>query len=176
MRLIEEGEARAGFGGDGQAIVADDVACEAARAAKAHNGAIFTLTKHCGAVRRFNHVGHVASGADISDTYSDAIVEDIKQFAYKNASVKRDGFAGFEIDFKAGFGADRFDELDQVVALVIGASDVMSATEVQPLKLAEIGCDLWLERFPRAFEWLKILLAQRVKWRPDTPSRCSGNN
>ena len=105
MRLIEKGEALSGFGGNGKAVIADNVAREAAGATEADCRAIIAFAEHSWAVRGFDHVGHMARGADIGDADGYAVVEDIKQFADKDARVERDRLTGFEIDFEAGFVA-----------------------------------------------------------------------
>ena len=160
MRLVEEGEALAGLWRNRQAVIADNVTCEATGPAEADCGAVAPFTQHGGAVGGLDHVGHVAGGADIGDADGHAIVKDIKQFADQYACVEGNCLAGFQIDVAAGFGTHRLDEFDQIVALVIGAGDMVATAEIEPFQLAEIGCNLGLQAFPCAFKRFEVLLAQ----------------
>ena len=163
MRLIKKGETCAGFGADGEAVVTDNIASKAGGAAETNGRPVFTFAEHSGAIRCLNNVGHMASGADVGYAHGHAVVEYIEDFANEDACVKRDGLAGFEIDFTASFGAHFLDEFDQLIALVIGARNVMTAAKVDPLQLPKIRRDLWLKRLPCAFERCEILFAQGVE-------------
>ena len=147
MRLIEEGETCAGFGADGEAVVTDNIARKAGGAAETDGRPVFTFAEHSRAIRCLNNVGHMASGADVGYAHGHAVVEYIEDFANEDACVKRDGLAGF----------------DQLIALVIGARNVMTAAKVDPLQLPKIRRDLWLKRLPCAFERCEILFAQGVE-------------
>ena len=133
MRLIEEGETCAGFGADGEAVITDNIARKAGGAAKTDGRPVFTLAEHGRAVGGFDDVGHVASCADVGYADGHAVVKYIEDFANEYACVKRDGLAGFQIDFTASFGAYLLDEFDQLIALVIGTRNVMTAAKVDPL-------------------------------------------
>src|SRR3546814_2253422 len=76
----------------------------------------------------------MACGGDIGDADRDAIVEQVEDFADENAGVERDRFAGLDHHVAVGLGAHPFQEGDEVARLIIGAGDVVTAAEIDPLQ------------------------------------------
>src|SRR3546814_6951789 len=96
MRLVEEGEALADPRAAGEAIVADDVAGEARRAAEPRGHSVAALIEHRRAIGRFDHVRHMAGRRDVGDTYGHAIVEQVEYLADQDAGIEGDRLAGFD--------------------------------------------------------------------------------
>src|SRR3546814_3996517 len=90
MRLVEEGEALADPRAAGEAIVADDVAGEARRAAEPRGHSVAALIEHRRAIGRFDHVGHMAGRRDVGDTYGHAIVEQVEYLADQDGGLEGD--------------------------------------------------------------------------------------
>ena len=74
----------------------------------------------------------MAGSANIGDANLHTVFKNVEQFADQYPGIERDGFAGFEVDVEARFGADVFNERDQFIPLIIGARDVVAAAKVQP--------------------------------------------
>ena len=163
MRLIEEREPLAGFGRERQAIIADDVACEARGAAEADLFTLFQLAEHRRAVGRFDYIGHVAGGGDVGDRQRHPVPMAIEDRADQDPGIERHRLARFEIQLAPGLDFNRLEEIDQLVALVIGAGDVVAAAEIEPLELGQPLGDLRFRRLPSALERGEILLAQGVE-------------
>ena len=125
MRLIEEGETRAGFGWHRQAIVADHIAREAGRAAEAERDHIGVgdFAQHGGAIGRFEHIGHVAGRADIGDADRHFVEHRVQQRADEDSRIERHRLARFEDDLRAGIFGGVLEKLHQFLALVIGTGD-----------------------------------------------------
>ncbi len=87
----------------------------------------------------------------------------IEDRTHKDAGVERDGFARFQVDFAARFGFDRFQEFHQIVALIIGAGNMVATAEIQPRQLREIRLQMRLDRRPGFAQRGEILFAQAVK-------------
>lgn len=91
MRLVQEGDALARDRPCGEAVVADNVAGQAGRAADPHRHAALDLAQHRRTVRRLDDVGHVAGGRDVGDGDGHAVVEGVEDLADQDARIERDG-------------------------------------------------------------------------------------
>ena len=165
MRLIEESEARAGLGRHRQAIIADHVAREARGAAKPDRDhfLVVQFAQHSGAIGRFDHIGYVASGRNISDPDRHPVPADVEQSPYENPGIECDRFAGLKIKLRPGVFLHILEEFDQLLALVVGAGDVVPSAHVDPFELAEIGLDHVKHRIPGALERFEVLFAEIVE-------------
>src|SRR3546814_12207539 len=163
MRLVEDGEALTDAGAAGEAIVADDVAGEARRAAEPRGHSVAALIEHRRAIGRFDHVGHMAGRRDVGDTYGHAIVEQVEYLADQDAGIEGDRLAGFDHHVAVGRRAHLPQKGDKIVDLIIGARDMVAAAEIDPFELVEEGTQHWLHRVPGALERREILFATAVQ-------------
>ena len=168
MRLVEEGKARAGRETARKLVIADDIAREARWATESHRviHTVVTLTKHRGPIWRLDHIGHMAGGGNIGHRQRHPVPARIEYGADEDAGIERHRLARFKVYVAARPGAHLLQEIDQLIALVIGAGDMMPTAEVQPLQARQEPLDPGHERRPGAFERREILLAQRVKVQP----------
>ena len=81
MGLIEEGDPRPRFGAAGDSIVADNVPREAGRPPESRDWPFAAFMQHGRAIGRFDHVGHVAGGADVGDGDGHPVMDDVEDFA-----------------------------------------------------------------------------------------------
>ncbi len=83
--------------------------------------------------------------------------------ADQDPGIERHRLARLEIELRPGILLHIEQELDQLLALVIGAGDVVPAAEIEPFELAEIGLKMVEQHIPGALERFEILFAQAVK-------------
>ena len=86
----------------------------------------------------------------------------IEDRADQNPGIERHGLAGLEINFSPGIFLEVEQELHQLVALVVGAGDVVAAAEIEPFELAEEGLEIVEGMVPGALQRREILFAQGV--------------
>ena len=111
----------------------------------------------------------MAGCGNVGDADRHFVEAGVQQRAHQNACIERDRLARFEDDFRAGVGSRVAQELDQFIALVIGAGDVVPAAHVDPLELAEIRFDRIEHPVPCGLERFKGLFAQIVEMDPLDP-------
>ena len=104
----------------------------------------------------------MARRRNITDPHRHPVPAQIEHGADQDPGIKRHCLAGFKIDFGLSIVPHINQKLHQLVALIIGAGNVVPAAQVNPFEQAEIGLKV-VERFiPGALQRLEVLLAQRV--------------
>jgi hypothetical protein len=92
------------------------------------------------------------------------VVERVHHSRHEHAGAERDRFAGLEVDLDLGMARTELaHDADESIDLVVGARDVMTAAEVDPLHAIDEVAELGLERGDRTLEGVAVVLTQRVK-------------
>ena len=81
----------------------------------------------------------------------------------EDTRIQRHRLTRFEIDFRARILFRIAQEFDQLLALVIGAGDMVAPAHVDPLELAEPRFDRIEHLVPCGMERFEILFAQIVE-------------
>lgn len=149
-----------------EAVVADHVAGQAGHAAEPVGvrpvAGLAGADDHR-AVRHLEHIGHVRGRRGVEDRDVHAVVHHVEHAGDQHAGAERDRLAGLEVDLDVPLAAELVDQPDQAVAVVVGARDVVSAAEVDPVHLRDVLAELELERRERALERVAVDLAQGVE-------------
>src|SRR3546814_16321677 len=88
----------------------------------------------------------MAGRRDVGDTYGHAIVEQVEYLADQDAGIEGDRLAGFDHHVAVGRRAHLSQQGDQIVALIIGARDMVAAAEIDPFELVAEGTQRSEER------------------------------
>ena len=92
-----------------------------------------------------------------------AVFHGFEHGRYQIAGVQHDGLARLQINLHAVLIAQVRDAADERFHVVIGAGDVVTAAEVEPLHALHVAAEAHFERRDRAHEVVRVLFAEGVE-------------
>ena len=145
-------------------VVTELVSGEARVASKFVSVCLFArkgCTDDVRAVRHFEAVRHVCTDGNVQDGDVHFVVDDIANTGDEFACLPTDGFARFHDDLqvRVAFG-EVVENVNELVPVVILASDVVTTAKVYPLHLREIFAKVLFECSENNFEGVGILFAE----------------
>ena len=163
MRLIKKRDALANMRWLGKGIIANNIASKATWASKAYNFTVSKFAEQRRTIGCLDHIRHMASRRNIRNPDRHFVFEHIKNFPDQYARIQRHCFARLKIYLTTSGIGDKIKELDQFLALVIGARDVMTTAKIKPFQIIDMMFDIRRDRFPCPVKRFKILLAKRME-------------
>ena len=152
-----------------EGVIADHIPGQAGRPGQPVGVGLFAglpAAPHRGPVGHFQHVGHMAGGGSIQNGNVHAVVNHFQHLADQEARVQHHRFARLQVHLHAVGFAQAAHQLYQPLHVVAGAGDVVPAAQVQPFQAVQVRAELRFQRLYRAFQVVRILLAEGVHMQP----------
>ena len=166
-RHICEDESVANFQRFWEGVVADIVAGQTGQGAQTVGVGEFpgfAGTDYVRAVGHFQYVRHVVGSGGVHYGDGHAVLDDVQDGGYEVSRVDGHGFAGLKVNgLEIEGGLELFDELYEMIPVVVFTGDVLAAAHIDPVKVAEELAEFFGDDVEGALKNVGFLLAHGVE-------------